>query len=362
MAATREARSRRTGEDSRRQMFEIQEALMASLDPAWAERLRESHAETLQRYPFNDAPHGWMDHLPPVHGRLVKGEVLAPFTWFRVGGPADVLFLPADADDLAQFAKALHQTVPLTVLGVGSNTLVRDGGVSGVVVRLGRAFAAVEPRGDGRLFAGTAALDGQVVKAAAEAGIAGLEFYSGIPGTVGGALTMNAGCYGAETKDVLVEAYAINRYSGETITLSNAEMKFSYRHSRPGPGFNVQGGLVFTGALFQGRPDDPAAVKARMAEITARREASQPIREKTGGSTFRNPTGHSAWKLVDEAGWRGKRHGGAMFSPLHANFMINTGDATAADLEGLGDAVRADVASKTGVMLEWEIKRIGRRA
>ena len=362
MASALEVRRRRIGEDNRRQMFELQQALMAALSPAWGERPRERHVEIVQHHPFRDAPPGWTEHLPPVRGRLVKGEALAPFTWFRVGGPADVLFLPADADDLAQFAQALHQTVPLTVLGVGSNTLVRDGGVAGVVVRLGRVFATVEPRGEGRLFAGAAALDGQAAKVAAGAGIAGLEFYSGIPGTIGGALTMNAGCYGAETKDVLVEAYAINRYSGETITLSNAEMKFSYRHSRPGPGVSVRDGLIFTGALFQGRPDDPAAVKARMAEITARREASQPIREKTGGSTFRNPTGHSAWKLVDEAGWRGKPFGGAMFSPLHANFMINTGEATAADLEGLGEAVRADVAAKTGVALEWEIKRIGRRA
>jgi len=360
MASALEVRRRRVGEDNRRQMFELQEALMSALDPTWGERLKESHADTLQQHPLNDAPEQWTEQLPPVRGRLVKGEALAPFSWFRVGGPADVLFLPADAEDLAQFAVALHQTIPLTVLGVGSNILVRDGGVSGVVVRLGRAFAAIEPCGESRLFAGAAALDGQAAKVAAEAGIAGLEFYSGIPGTIGGALTMNAGCYGAETKDALVEAYAVNRYSGETITLSNAEMKFSYRHSRPGPGVSVRDGLIFTGALFQGRPDDPAVVKARMAEITARREATQPIREKTGGSTFRNPPGHSAWQLVDEAGWRGKPFGGAMFSPLHANFMINTGDATAADLEGLGEAVRADVASKTGVTLEWEIKRIGR--
>ena len=362
MASSLEVRRRRIGEDSRRQLFEIQQGLMARIEPAWGERLGESHAELLQRYPFDDAPAGWADHLPPVRGRIVRGEALAPFTWFRVGGPADVLFLPADTDDLSEFVRGLHFTVPLTVLGVGSNILVRDGGLSGVVVRLGRAFASVGLKGDGRLFAGAGALDAQVARAAAQAGVAGLEFYAGIPGTVGGALTMNAGCYGSETKDVLVEAYAIDRHSGETRTFSNAEMKFSYRHSRPGPGVSVLGGLIFTGALFHGRADDPAAVKGRMAEITARREASQPIREKTGGSTFRNPAGHSAWKLVDEAGWRGKPFGGAMFSPLHANFMINTGEATAADLEGLGEAVRADVAAQTGVMLEWEIKRIGRPA
>jgi UDP-N-acetylmuramate dehydrogenase len=362
MASSLEVRRRRIGEDSRRQLFEIQEGLMARLNPAWGERLGETHAEILQLHPFDDAPRGWTDHLPPVRGRVVKGEALAPFTWFRVGGPAEVLFLPADAEDLATFVRGLHQTVPLTVLGVGSNTLVRDGGVSGVVVRLGRAFAGVEPRGEGRIFAGAAALDAQVARAAADAGVAGLEFYSGIPGTVGGALTMNAGCYGAETNDILVEAYAVDRHTGATRTFSNAEMKFSYRHSRPGPGASVLGGLIFTGALYQGRTDDPAAIKARMTEITARREASQPIREKTGGSTFRNPPGASAWKLVDAAGWRGKPYGAAMFSPLHANFMINTGEATAADLEGLGEAVRVDVAAKTGILLEWEIKRVGRPA
>jgi UDP-N-acetylmuramate dehydrogenase len=300
----------------------------------------------------------WKDNLPPVRGKLLPDEPLAPFTWFRVGGPADLLFLPEDEDDLAQFLKGLDPAVPVTPLGVGSNTLVRDGGVEGVVIRLaGRAFGKVEARGDHRIFAGTAALDAQVAREAGKAGIAGLEFYRGVPGSIGGAVVMNAGCYGAETKDVLVEAYAVTR-AGERIVFSNAEMEFSYRKSAKA----AQGGLIFTGALFEGRPDDPAAIEARMAEITARRETTQPIREKTGGSTFKNPEGHSSWKLVDEAGWRGKPHGGAMFSPLHANFLINTGEATAADLEGLGEAVRADVLAKTGVQLEWEIKRIGRPA
>jgi UDP-N-acetylmuramate dehydrogenase len=300
----------------------------------------------------------WKDNLPPVRGKLLPDEPLAPFTWFRVGGPADLLFLPEDEDDLAQFLKGLDPAVPVTPLGVGSNTLVRDGGVEGVVIRLaGRAFGKVEARGDHRIFAGTAALDAQVAREAGKAGIAGLEFYRGVPGSIGGAVVMNAGCYGAETKDVLVEAYAVTR-AGERMTFSNAEMAFSYRKSAKA----AQGGLIFTGALFEGRPDDPAAIEARMAEITARRETTQPIREKTGGSTFKNPEGHSSWKLVDEAGWRGKPHGGAMFSPLHANFLINTGEATAADLEGLGEAVRADVLAKTGVQLEWEIKRIGRPA
>jgi UDP-N-acetylmuramate dehydrogenase len=300
----------------------------------------------------------WRDDLPAVRGKLLRDEPLAPFTWFRVGGPADVLFLPEDEDDLAQFLKGLDPAVPVTPLGVGSNTLVRDGGVDGVVVRLaGRAFGKIEPRGGNRIFAGVAALDAQVAREAGKAGIAGLEFYRGVPGSIGGAVVMNAGCYGSETKDVLVEAYAVTR-AGERVTFSNAEMGFSYRKSAKAAG----GGLIFTGALFEGRPDDPAAIEARMAEITARRETTQPIREKTGGSTFKNPEGHSSWKLVDEAGWRGKPYGGAMFSPLHANFLINTGDATAADLEGLGEAVRADVLAKTGVQLEWEIKRIGRPA
>ena len=297
----------------------------------------------------------WQDHLPVARGKLLIAEPLGPLTWFRVGGPADVLFLPADEADLAQFLQALDPTVPVTVLGVGSNTLVRDGGVEGVVVRLGRAFGTVEVRGNLTLFAGAAVLDATLAREAAKAGIAGLEFYRGVPGSVGGATLMNAGCYGAETRDVLVEAYAVTR-SGERVTLCNAEMDFSYRKSARA----AVGDLIITGALFRGTPDDPAAITARMDEITARRETTQPIREKTGGSTFKNPPGYSSWKLVDAAGWRGKPHGGAMFSPLHANFLINTGEATAADLEGLGAAVRADVLAKTGIQLDWEIKRIGR--
>ena len=297
----------------------------------------------------------WREALPAVRGRLLHDEPLGPFTWFRVGGAADIVFLPQDESDLADFLKGLDPSVPVTVLGVGSNTLVRDGGVAGVVVRLGKAFAAIEPRGGSRIFAGAAALDATLARDAAQAGIAGLEFFRGVPGSIGGALTMNAGCYGAETKDVLVEAYALTR-AGEAITLSNAELGYSYRKSARA----AAEPLIFTGALFEGTPDEPAVIEARMAEITHRREASQPIREKTGGSTFKNPDGDSSWRLVDGAGWRGKPFGGAMFSPQHANFLINTGDATAADLEGLGEAVRADVKAKFGVELEWEIKRIGR--
>jgi len=297
----------------------------------------------------------WRGALPAVRGRLLLDEPLAPFTWFRVGGPAEAIFLPEDEDDLAGFLAGLDPAVPVTVLGVGSNTLVRDGGVEGVVIRLGKAFARIEARDGNRLYAGAAALDATVAREAAKAGIAGLEFYRGVPGSVGGALVMNAGCYGSETKDVLVEAYALTR-AGERLTLSNPDLGYSYRRSARAAAEQ----LVFLGGLFQGRRDDPAAISARMDEITARREETQPIREKTGGSTFKNPPGHSSWKLVDAAGWRGKPYGGAMFSPLHANFLINTGEATAADLEGLGEAVRADVRQKFGVELEWEIKRIGR--
>lgn len=291
--------------------------------------------------------------LPPVRGQLLRGEALAPFTWFRVGGKADALFLPADADDLAAFLAALPESVPVTVLGVGSNVIVRDGGIEGVVIRLaGRAFAAVEAFDDGRVRAGAAALDSVVARAAAKAGIAGLEFYVGVPGSIGGALTMNAGCYGNETKDVLMEARALDR-GGKMRVFTNADFGFSYRRNALAPG------LIFVDALYQGRRDVADDVATRMAEITTNREGSQPIREKTGGSTFKNPPGHSAWKLVDEAGMRGARRGGAQVSEKHANFLINTGEATAADIEGLGEDVRAAVLARTGVTLDWEIKRIG---
>jgi UDP-N-acetylmuramate dehydrogenase len=295
----------------------------------------------------------WRRSLPPVRGKLLLDASLAPYTWFRVGGPADVLFLPADADDLAAFLGGLPDEIPVTVLGVGSNVIVRDGGIEGVVVRLaGRAFAGVSVANEA-VTAGAACLDAAVARAAAAAGLAGLEFYAGIPGTIGGALTMNAGCYGAETAAVLIEAHGLDR-QGRPVALATAELGYAYRTSRAPPG------IIWTSARFTGGPGDPAAIAARMAEITARREATQPVREKTGGSTFKNPPGHSAWKFVDAAGWRGKALGGAMMSPLHANFMINTGEASATDLEALGETVRADVAAKAGVALEWEIKRIGR--
>ncbi|MDP3406622.1 MAG: UDP-N-acetylmuramate dehydrogenase [Brevundimonas sp.] len=299
----------------------------------------------------------WRDTLPDVRGKLLPDEPLGPFTWFRVGGAAELLFLPADAEDLAAFLKALDPQVPVTVLGVGSNVIVRDGGVEGVVIRLaGRAFAGITTAGD-TIIAGAGALDAMVAKASARAGLAGLEFYAGIPGTIGGALTMNAGCYGSETKDVLVSAWGLTR-AGERIDYTVADFGYTYRHSE------APADILWIEAVYRGTRDDPEAVVARIAGITARRETTQPIREKTGGSTFKNPPGHSSWKLVDEAGWRGRLHrvtgGGAMFSELHSNFMINPGEATAADIEGLGETVRADVQSKRGVNLEWEIKRIGR--
>lgn len=299
--------------------------------------------------------------LPPVRGKLLRGEALAPFTWFRVGGHADALFLPADADDLAAFLAALPASVPVLPLGVGSNLIVRDGGVAGVVIRLaGRAFGQIEALGDARLRAGAGALNSMVAKSAARAGIAGLEFYVGVPGTVGGALTMNAGCYGRETKDILIEASVVTRM-GERVVVPASAFGFSYRHNALPPD------LIFLDATFQGTPEDPVAVSARMAEITAKREGSQPIREKTGGSTFKNPIAAngeklSAWMLVDEVGMRGRKSGGAQVSEKHANFLINTGAATAADIESLGEEVRAAVRAKHGIELEWEIKRVGRPA
>jgi UDP-N-acetylmuramate dehydrogenase len=297
----------------------------------------------------------WRDDLPAVRGRLLFDQPLAPLTWLRVGGPAEVLFLPADEDDLAELLAALPAEVPVTVLGVGSNVIVRDGGIDGVVVRLGGpAFREIEIEPEeSRVVAGAAVLDGGLARAAASAGVGGLEFYAGIPGTVGGALTMNAGCYGGETGDWLVVAWGVDR-AGERRVFTLADFAYGYRHSA------APAGIIWTGAVFQGRPGNREDIEQSMTAITRRRETTQPIREKTGGSTFKNPLGDSAWRLIDQAGWRGKPFGGAMFSPVHANFLINTGEATAADLEGLAEAVRTDILGKFGVDLEWEIKRIGR--
>ncbi|MBN8968800.1 MAG: UDP-N-acetylmuramate dehydrogenase [Rhizobiales bacterium] len=290
--------------------------------------------------------------MPELRGRLLGNESLAPLTWFRVGGPAQVLFTPVDEDDLAYFLARLPADIPVYTIGVGSNLIVRDGGVEGVVIRLSpRGFGEIKTEAD-TVRAGTATLDKRVAEAAAAARIGGLEFYFGIPGSIGGALRMNAGANGGETKDVLVEARGVTR-SGEKVTFSNTEMKFVYR------GNGVDPSIVFTSALFRGRMADPQAIRARMTEVQQHRETAQPIREKTGGSTFKNPPGHSSWKLVDAAGLRGFRVGGAQVSDMHCNFLINTGDATAHDIETLGETVRARVKAHSGIELQWEIKRIG---
>jgi UDP-N-acetylmuramate dehydrogenase len=294
-----------------------------------------------------------IDRLPPVRGRLVANAPIGPMTWFRVGGPAEMLFRPADEHDLADFLAATPRDIPVTVIGVGSNLLVRDGGIPGVTIRLGRGFIAVETGAD-EVSAGAGALDVNVALKAAEAGIAGLEFLSGIPGTIGGGFQTNAGAYGSEFKDVLISANAIDR-RGRTQRVSAAELGFSYRHSDAPPDW------IFTSAIFRGTRGDRTAIAQRMAEIQGAREAAQPIRARTGGSTFANPPGHQAWQLIDEAGCRGLARGGAMVSDKHTNFLINTGTATAADIESLGEEVRRRVHDRFGIALEWEIRRIGMR-
>lgn len=290
--------------------------------------------------------------MPDLRGRLLGNESLAPLTWFRVGGPAQVLFTPADEDDLAYFLSKLPSDIPVYVVGVGSNLIVRDGGMPGVVIRLSpRGFGEAKAEGD-TVRAGTAALDKRVAETAAAANVSGLEFYFGIPGSIGGALRMNAGANGGETKDVLLEARGVTR-AGEKITFSNADMKFVYR------GNGVDPAIVFTSALFRGAIADADKIRTRMNEVQNHRETAQPIREKTGGSTFKNPPGHSAWKLIDAAGCRGLRVGGAQVSEMHCNFLINTGDATGHDIETLGETVRTRVKDNSGIELQWEIKRIG---
>jgi UDP-N-acetylmuramate dehydrogenase len=290
---------------------------------------------------------------PKLRGRLIADAPIAEATWFRVGGPAEALFSPADEDDLAHLLSLLPREVPVTTIGLGSNLIVRDGGIAGLVIRLGgRAFGAVEIKDDCRVVAGAAAPDQYVAKTAAKAGVDGLTFLRGVPGSIGGALVMNAGAHGGEVKDALIEAHGLDR-TGAARVFSNASMGFSYRHS------SAPGDLVFTGATFQGRPGDPQAIEAEMERITRAREASQPIREKTGGSTFKNPPGMKAWELIDKAGCRGLSLGGAQVSAMHCNFLINLGHATAADLETLGEEVRRRVLETSGVALEWEIKRIG---
>ena len=290
--------------------------------------------------------------MPALRGRLVADQALADATWFRVGGPAQVLFVPEDEADLGYFLAALPAEIAVTVIGLASNLIVRDGGVPGVVVRLGRGFSDIRVEDGHRLRVGAAVPDVKVARAAQEAGIAGLAFYRGIPGAIGGALRMNGGAYGGETKDVLVEARGVDR-QGRIRIFANADMHYTYRHC--GAPYDV----VFTEALLQGRPGGRDAIAAEMNQITESREATQPVKSRTGGSTFKNPPGHKAWQLIDAAGCRGLVVGGAQVSELHCNFLINLGDATAADIEALGEEVRRRVKAASGVELEWEIKRIG---
>lgn len=305
-----------------------------------------------------------IDTLPPVRGRYEAGRGMAGLTWLRVGGPAEVLLTPADAADLAAFLRAYDG--PVTIVGVGSNLIVRDGGLKGVVIRLSpRAFGAIEPLDGYRIRAGAAALDAQVAKRAAAAGIGGLEFLRTIPGAIGGALAMNAGCYGTYTADVFESATAITR-AGEVVTLGPDDMAFAYRSSGAGD-------VIFTETILKGAPDDPAAIEARMEAALEKRAETQPVNERTAGSTFRNPAGFSstgrgdhsmdlmAWKLIDDAGCRGLRLGGAVMNEKHSNFLTNAGDATAADLENLGEMVRERVLKTSGIELQWEIKRIGEK-
>ncbi|MEQ5787274.1 UDP-N-acetylmuramate dehydrogenase [Erythrobacter sp. NFXS35] len=291
--------------------------------------------------------------LEGIRGKLTCKAPLAPYTWFKTGGPADWLFEPADLDDLKRFLERLYGEIPVMALGLGSNMIVRDGGVPGVVVRLGKAFAGVEITGDNELTCGGGASGILVASTARDAGIAGLEFLRGIPGTVGGFVRMNGGAYGREVADVLLSC-AVILHDGSFITLNAEELEYSYRHSA------LPDGAIVVSARFRGHPGDPAEIGAEMDRIAAAREASQPLRTKTGGSTFKNPEGRKAWQLVDDAGCRGLTLGGAGVSDKHTNFLINTGNATSADIEGLGELVRQKVYQHSGVSLEWEIQRVGR--
>ena len=290
--------------------------------------------------------------LPDLRGRLLPNQSLAELTWFRVGGPAQALFMPEDEADLGYCLAHLPTNVPVTVIGLGSNMIVRDGGVAGVVIRLGRGFGDIKIEADHSVRAGAAVPDVRLARAAQEAGIDGLAFMRGIPGAVGGALRMNGGAYGGETKDILIEARGLDRRGTQRV-YANADMHYSYRHC------GVADDVIFTEAVFQGAAGDPAAIAAAMDKITESREATQPVKTRTGGSTFKNPPGQKAWQLIDAAGCRGLRIGGAQVSELHCNFLINLGDASAADIETLGETVKKRVVDHSGVVLEWEIKRIG---
>ena len=291
--------------------------------------------------------------LSDVRGHLEVNRPLKDLVWFRAGGPAQLLFQPADEADLAAFLPRVPVDVPVTVVGLGSNLLIRDGGLPGVVIRLSaRGFGQVEPLGENRLRVGAAVPDKRAAAAALEAGLSGFAFYHGIPGGIGGALRMNAGAHGSETRQRVVGVRAVSR-AGEILTLSNDDMGYAYRHSSASPD------LVFVSAVFEGVPEDPEAIRRDMDAVTEHREKAQPIRSRTGGSTFKNPDGHSAWKLVDAAGCRGLREGDAQVSEMHCNFLINTGEATGHDLELLGETVRARVLATSGIRLDWEIKRFG---
>jgi UDP-N-acetylmuramate dehydrogenase len=294
---------------------------------------------------------GFFETLPALRGRIQADAPLAPFTWFRAGGRAEALVRPADADDLAAFLHDLPHEVPVHVIGACSNLIVRDGGLPGVTIRLARGFSTIAPEAGG-IVAGAAALDVTVAEHAAAAGLTGLEFLSGIPGSIGGAVAMNAGAYGGDLANVLDWAEVVTR-TGEKIRLAAARLAFAYRHAA------LPAGAIVTRVYLRATHGAPALIAARMAEIRATREASQPVRARTGGSTFRNPDGMKAWELIDAAGCRGLTRGGAMVSEKHCNFLINTGTATAADIEGLGEEVRRRVLAATGVTLEWEIRRIG---
>ncbi len=293
-----------------------------------------------------------LERLPTARGRLEADAPLADLTWFRTGGPAEVLFAPADEADLAEVLRSTPEDVPVTVIGVGSNLLVRDGGVPGLVVRLGRGFSDISLEPGDRIRTGTAVPDVRVARFAADNSIDGLTFLRGIPGSIGGALRMNGGAYGGETKDVLVEARAVDR-RGNILVLNNVDMNYTYRHC------GAPENLIFTQALLQGRSGVPADILAAMDKITASREATQPIKSRTGGSTFKNPPGEKSWALIDKAGMRGFNVGPAKVSDLHCNFLINEGGATAAQIEELGETVRARVKATSGIELDWEIKRIG---
>ncbi|GJM01079.1 MAG: UDP-N-acetylenolpyruvoylglucosamine reductase [Methyloligella sp.] len=301
---------------------------------------------------FEDHLESFQEAMPELRGRLKANSLMSEITWFRVGGPAQLLFTPADEADLAYFMKNKPVDLPITIIGLGSNLLVRDGGIPGIVVRLGRGFNAIEALDDNRIKVGTAVPDMKLARAAAEHGVAGLSFYRGIPGSIGGALRMNAGAHGGETRDYLQEARAVD-YEGNIHTFTAEEMGHTYRNCA------LPNHFIFTEAVFKGQPGSREEIEKANAEVVAYREEKQPVKDRTGGSTFKNPPGHSSWKLIDEAGLRGFKVGGAKVSEKHCNFLINEGDATGTDIETLGETVRKRVFEKSGVKLDWEIKRLG---